>query len=100
MSYGVKVSDEVLAEEAAADADFKRALESQQAFQKWGRNGRRAMFRTLQPLAMGIYGSGAGAVVAGADATGGHEGQRLGHPGRGDAPQLPGPIPAGRESAR
>ena len=28
------VSDEVLAEEAAADADFKRTLESQQAFQK------------------------------------------------------------------
>ena len=29
-----KVSDEVLAEEAANDADFKRVLESQQAFQK------------------------------------------------------------------
>jgi hypothetical protein len=42
--------------------DSKYRDVAQQAFEKWGRNGRRAMFRTLQPLAMGIYGSGAGAV--------------------------------------
>jgi len=32
-----------------------------QARDKWGRNGQRALFRTLQPTYMGIYGNGTGA---------------------------------------
>jgi hypothetical protein len=33
----------------------------EQAREKWGRNGQRALFRTLQPAFIGIYGSGTGA---------------------------------------
>ncbi|MHC4452585.1 MAG: DUF1549 domain-containing protein [Planctomycetota bacterium] len=32
-----------------------------QAREKWGRNGQRALFRTLQPAFIGIYGNGTGA---------------------------------------
>ncbi|MHC4958253.1 MAG: DUF1549 domain-containing protein [Planctomycetota bacterium] len=42
------------------DQKYRRIGE--EAVKRWGRNGRRALFRTIQPLSMGIYGNGAGAV--------------------------------------
>jgi len=34
---------------------------AEKAREKWGRNGQRALFRTLQPVSIGIYGAGTGA---------------------------------------
>ena len=34
---------------------------AEKAREKWGRNGQRALFRTMQPVALGIFGTGSGA---------------------------------------